>query len=167
MTGVLMLAACQHPGAQRNDAASASAQPTAPGAQSTQAAASQSANSQAPAVTFHLAQARPAQGLAQVEINPQVALYAVPQPVFTQADLQRVVTTQNNAGQAFLRFDFNEKGAAKLATLASQAAGNYLLVSVRGTLIAAPQIASAYPNGQFPVSVSSVNAARDILATLR
>lgn len=165
--GLMALAACQHPGTLRTDSASAASQPVAAAQQTAQAATQQAASSAAPVITFHLAQTSPAQGLAQVQVNPSVTLYAVPQPVFTQADLQQVITTQNGAGQSILRFDFNEAGAAKLEKLASEAAGNYMMVSVRGQLIAVSKIAPSYPDGKFPVPAASANDARDILQKLR
>lgn len=165
--GLMALAACQHPGAQRTDAAAAASPQGAVAPKAEQAATQPATNNAAPIVTFHLAQTSAAQGLAPVRVTPDATLYAVPQPVFTQADLQQVGTTQNKAGQVFLLFSFNEKGASKLTTLASEAAGNYLMVSVRGGLIAITQIASNYPDGKFPIPVASANEARDILQKLR
>jgi len=160
VASLMTLAACQQPGTKRT-----ATQPETP--QQAAAAQQQTPNTAAPVVTFHLAQAQPAQGLAQVQVNPNASLYAVPRPVFTQADLQQVVTTQNNNGQTFLRFDFNPQGAAKLAQVARDATGSYLLISVRGKLIAVPQIAASYPEGKLPVPVQNADEARSILQLLR
>lgn len=162
LASLAALAACQHPGTQRS-----SANASGPTSAATSTTTQPAANTSAPAVTFHLARTRPAPGLAQVQVNPTATLYAVPQPVLTQADLQQVVSTQNNAGQTFLRFDFNQQGAAKLAKLAQEAAGNYLMVSTRGKLVAVSQIASAYQGGAFPVQVQNAEEARAILQSLR
>ncbi|MBO9357646.1 hypothetical protein GG851_26950 [Bordetella petrii] len=165
LASVAALAACQHAAPQRahagpDAARQASAAPAAPQAQP-------AAGSAAPVVTFHLAQVRPAQGLARVQLNPGTSLYAVPQPVFTQADLQQVVPVQDSKGQVYLRFEFNPRGAAKLAQISREAVGNYLIVSVRGRPVAVPQISAAYEDGKLPVAVDSAEDAQAIVQRMR
>src|SRR5690606_18601048 len=118
-------------------------------------------------VTFHLAQRQAGEGLTQIQVNQNTSLYALRQPVFTQADLQQIVPVQTKDGQTFLRFDFNPQGAAKLAKVAQQAKGNYFLVSVRGRLVGVPQIAPTYEGGRFPLRVNNAADAQAILQRLR
>ncbi|MCD0502169.1 SecDF P1 head subdomain-containing protein, partial [Bordetella petrii] len=152
------------PGRTNADAAAA---PRTAASQSTPQPQQQAAGNTAPLIAFHLAQARPAEGLARVAVNPGTSLYAVPQPVFTQADLQQVVPVQAKNGQVFLRFDFNQQGAAKLAKVTREALGNYLIISVRSQVVAVPNIGAAYEGGTFPVPLNSVDEAQSIVKMLR
>ncbi|HYG43941.1 MAG TPA: hypothetical protein VEA17_13560 [Bordetella sp.] len=171
LAGVAALAACQHTAPKRANGgpagpATASATQQTP-QQTAQQPPQQATGSTAPVVTFHLAQAQPADGLARVQLNPSTSLYAVPNPVFTQADLQQVVPVQGKNGQVFLRFDFTQQGAAKLAKVTREALGNYLIVSVRGKVIGVPRIATAYEDGNFPLPASSVEEAQAMVQLLR
>uniref|UniRef100_UPI00333E6C80 SecDF P1 head subdomain-containing protein n=1 Tax=Castellaniella defragrans TaxID=75697 RepID=UPI00333E6C80 len=172
---LVALAACQQIAPRQAAIESAATRETAATGQSdrqaigsnAQAAQQTAADNAAPAITFHLAQIRPAQGLVQVRVNPSTSLYAVSLPVFTQADLQQVVPIQAKSGQVFLRFDFNPQGEAKLARVTREAVGHYLILSVRGKLVAVPQISAAHEDGKFPVPVKSADEARAILQLLR
>ena len=163
VASLMTLAACQVPPNMADNQAAAGTAAARPAAAQQQGAA----NSSAPAITFHLAQANPAQGLARIQLNPQTSLYALPQPVFTQADLQQIVPVQTKSGQVYLRFDFTQQGAAKLAQVTRQAVGNYLILSAHGKLVAVPRIGAAYTDGRFPVPVKNADEARAMLQTLR
>lgn len=168
--GAVLLAACQQTAPVRQDAQPDAAQQAAAQQQQQQAAraaAQAPAANSAPAVSFFLAQAQPAEGLSEVVLNPNTRLYALPQPVFTQQDLQQVLPVRNNQGQVFLRFDFNEQGAQKLATVTSRAQGNYLILSMRDQIVAVPQINAVYDQGFLPVPVQSAEAAQAMLQLLR
>lgn len=184
LASLLGLAACQQmPNKGTSSARSGSAQPAAqqtstaqqPAQQATQQSAQQSAqqprqqaaSNATPNITFHLAQVRPANGLAQVQLNQNTRLYAVPQPVLTQADLRQIVPMQNKNGQVFLRFDFNQQGAAKLAKVTREAQGNYLIISAQGKLISVPKISATYDGGSFPLPVASVDEAQAISRLIR
>jgi len=158
VASLMVLAACQHTAGNRAESATSAAP---------QAAAQQAVNDTTPVVTVHLAQLQPAEGLAQVAINPNASLYAVPQPVLTHLDLQQAEMAQNQAGQAFLKFDLNQQGTAKRAKLANDAAGNYFLISVRGRLIAVAQVAPSYQDNSFLVPVENAETARAILDSMR
>jgi len=180
LASLLGLAACQQmPNKGTSSARSGSAPPAAqqsstaqqPAQQATQQSAQQprqqAANATTPNITFHLAQVRPANGLAQVQLNQNTRLYAVPQPVLTQADLRQIVPMQNKNGQVFLRFDFNQQGAAKLAKVTREAQGNYLIISAQGKLISVPKISATYDGGSFPLPVASVDEAQAISRLIR
>ncbi|WP_415358983.1 SecDF P1 head subdomain-containing protein [Kerstersia gyiorum] len=165
--GAVLLAACQQTVPVRQDAQPDAARQAAAQQQQQQQAAQAPAANSAPAVSFFLAQAQPAEGLSEVVLNPNTRLYALPQPVFTQQDLQQVLPVRNNQGQVFLRFDFNEQGAQKLATVTSRAQGNYLILSMRDQIVAVPQINAVYDQGFLPVPVQSAEAAQAMLQLLR
>ena len=169
LAGLVSLAACQTPPQQGGaaPAAGAAGQQAAQSQQRPQQQAPQQAANSAPVVAMYLAQPQPAEGLAQIQLNQTTRLYTVRQPVFTQADLQQIVPVQNKEGQVFLRFDFNQQGAAKLAKVTGESVGKYLLVSVRGKLVAVPRIAAANTAGQLPVAVKSADEARAIVQLLR
>ncbi|OZI51499.1 SecDF P1 head subdomain-containing protein [Bordetella genomosp. 4] len=180
LASLLGLAACQQmPSKGTSSARTGSAQPAAqqastaqqPAQQSAQQSAQQprqqAANNTTPNITFHLAQVRPGNGLAQVQLNQNTRLYAVPQPVLTQADLRQIVPMQNKNGQVFLRFDFNQQGAAKLAKVTREAQGNYLIISAQGKLISVPKISATYDGGSFPLPVASVDEAQAISRLIR
>ncbi|GAB3100412.1 hypothetical protein GCM10027288_03020 [Bordetella tumbae] len=172
LASVLGLAACQQmPNKGTSSARSGNAQPAAQQASTTQQPAQQpsqqNANNSTPNITFHLAQVRPGNGLAQVQLNQNTRLYAVPQPVLTQADLRQIVPMQNKNGQVFLRFDFNQQGAAKLAKVTRESQGNYLIISAQGKLISVPKISATYDGGSFPLPVASVDEAQAISRLIR
>lgn len=168
LASLLGLAACQPmPKKGTSSAQPASAQPAAQQARTPQQPAQQAAGNTTPNITFHLAQVRPANGLAQVQLNQNTRLYAVPQPVLTQADLRQIVPMQNKNGQVFLRFDFNQQGAAKLAKVTREAQGNYLIISAQGKLISVPKISATYDGGSFPLPVASVDEAQAISRLIR
>lgn len=166
--GLIALTACQHAAPPRGDRVAAATQAATPaGSTAGGAAMAQPAVNGAPVVTFHLAQLQPAEGLARVQPNPQVSLYAARQPVFTQADLRQVIPVQDSRGQVFLRFEFNQRGSEKLAQVTRAAIGNYLLLSIRGRLVAIPRIQTAHEDGSFPVPFDSVEEAQSVVRLLR
>ena len=163
VASLMTLAACQVP-PKRTDSAAAN---NATATQSANAPQQGSANNAAPAITFHLAQTQQAQGLARVQVNQNTSLYVLPQPVLTQADLQQIVPMQTKDGKVFLRFDFTQQGAAKLAQISRQSVGRYLIISAHGKLVSIPRITAAYGNGQLPVPVKDVEEARAKIQLLR
>lgn len=81
--------------------------------------------------------------------------------------MRQIVPIRNNNGQVFLRFDFNQGGAAKLAKVTREAQGNYLIISAQGKLIAVPRIAAIYDGASFPLPVSNVEEAQAITQLIR
>ena len=166
--GLMSLAACQT-NPSRPDAATQSSTSNAAATQRANtapqqpAASSQNTAGTTPKITFLLAQTSPANGLARIQLGKDANLYAVPQPVFTQADLQGITPIQTKDGKVFLRFDFTQQGKVKLANITSKAIGNYLIISANGKLIGVPKINAAYQQGQFPLPMQSVEQARETL----
>lgn len=165
--GAMLLAACQHGTPIRDGGAAPATDATTAAAKTAGGAGMAPAANAVPAVTFHLAQLQPAEGLVRVQPNPQVTLYAARQPVFTHADLRQVVPVQDNRGQVFLRFAFNQRGAEKLAQVTRAAIGNYLLLSIQGRLVAVPRIQAAHEDGMFTVPFDSVEEAQSMVRLLR
>lgn len=169
------LAACQHaPVKQTADVCSRSNRsvtvqaPTSTQGTSSGASGAPAAQpNAAPAITLHLARLQPEVGLTQVQVNPQVILYAAPRPVLTQADLKQIVPMQDAQGKVFLSLEFNPRGAAKLAHVTREAVGHYLLFSVRGKLFAIPRINAPQENGKFAVPLGSVEEAQAVVQRLK
>lgn len=157
LAGLAALAGCQQMGPQRG----------ANAADPSQQQAAQPRAATANAITFHLAQRQAGQGLAQVQVNENTRLYALPQPVLTQADMQRLTQLQGNNGQAVLRFEFNDQGAARLTNIAKQSKDSYFLVSVQGRLVGVPRVQSTYEGGRLDLRVENVAQAQAILQSLR
>ena len=168
IAGLIGLSACQQvPSRAATPSPPEGGQKTAPQAATTQPSPQPGNGSTTPAITFHLAQAQAGQGLVPVQLNQSTRLYAVPQPVFTQGDLRQIVPIRNNSGQVFLRFDFNQGGAAKLAKVTREAQGNYLIISAQRKLIAVPRITAIHDGGSFPLPVSNVEEAQAIIQLIR
>jgi|GEM_PF-2623296 len=166
VASLMSVAACQVPPKRTGTEAANQAAATQPATQQT-SPQQHTASSAAPSITFHLAQAENAKGLARIQLSSKNSLYVLPQPVFTQADLQQIVPMKNKNGQVYLRFDFTQQGAAKLAQVSRQSVGRYLIISAHGKLVAIPRITAAYEDGKLPVPVNSVEEARTKVQLLR
>lgn len=118
-------------------------------------------------ITVHLAQEQPEASLIAVEVDDNQALYALPQPVLTQADMQQVTPVTTQDGSTFIMFDLTPQGRAKLANVSTQATGHYFLVSASGQLVSVTQIAEPMTEGKFLVSTQGMEHSRQILQLLR
>lgn len=98
-------------------------------------------------ITVHLAQQQPDEQLVPINVG-EGNLYALPQPVLIQSDMQQVtpVTAQN--GDTFLLFELNNDGQQKLAAVTNQAQGHFLLLSVQGELVSLAQIGQPIQDGR-------------------
>lgn len=168
LASAVTLAACQQAAPMRQDAQPAAAtqaaaeQPEKSAAPQTQARASS-----APAISFFLAQPQADSELTPVQLSPEATLYALPQPVLTQADIRQVVPLQSQQGQVFLRFDFNDAGGQKLTEISEQAAGNYLILSINNQIVAVPQVAPSYQGNAMHVPMRSAEDAQAVASLLR
>ncbi|MGO3743204.1 SecDF P1 head subdomain-containing protein [Kerstersia sp.] len=166
VAGALALAACQSTVPLQPDTTpSAEAQQAQPVAEAQPV--DQPAAQNAPAIRFFLAQSRPADDLLQIQLDPQTSVYALPQPVFTQADMTQIVPLKSQQGQVVLRFDFNERGAQKLNAISRQAAGNYLVLTINDQVVAVPQVAASYEKPAVHVPMRSVDDAQAVVNLLR
>ncbi len=165
LAGVAMtvgLAACQTTAPSRvppqpvDPGPPAAAAPAATGQRVAPAASAAASRQQSAAViTLHLAQARQEPSLVAVNVGGKAPLYALPQPVLTQADLKRVtpVTAQDN--RSFIMLEMNEQGAPKLRSITEQAKGHYLLLSVQGNLVSLAQVGETISDGRLLVGTQS------------
>ncbi|CAM5180068.1 hypothetical protein CDEF62S_04361 [Castellaniella defragrans] len=177
----LMLAACQHqttkPDVARAPlaapemappalAGSAPASPTQmPSAQNApvQTPRAQTAPAQKAPVGFMLAQGQQAGGLSRL-MTANGAIWVLPQPVMTQADLNSVQARrwnpgQANQGQAFVRFSFSPAGAKNLADISRRYAGKILVVTVGRAIVGLMQLDAPVGNGVLELPVASEQAA--------
>lgn len=157
-----LVAACQQMPASR------SAQvPPPPAVAGTAAPAQPQAaqNAQAPAVEFRLAQNEKDNGLQPLKLNDR-QLWVLPQPVFTRADLQSVTPVKSRDGRAYVRFQFNQAGASKLANVTQRYAGKYLLLTVNGQLASAPTISGPMKDGMLFVPAVNEQQANQIAAAV-
>lgn len=117
------------------------------------------------ALTVHLAQQQPAEGLTQINIG-QGSLYALPQAVLAQNDFQDVTTGTTENGQSYLRLDLTEQGRQKLAAISSQAQGNFMLLSVQGQIVSLAQITQPIQNGILLMPTQNEQQSNNILQAL-
>ena len=178
LTGLALtatLAACQTTAPNRQPApapvdpappsvSSRNAQPAA--AASTNAAAARQQQSTA-VITLHLAQQREEPSLIAVNTGGDKPLYALPQPVLSQADMARVapVTTQDQ--KSFLMLQMNQQGIAKLRNVTAQARGHFLLLSVRGQLVSVAQIGEVISDGRLLVGTQGPEHTQAILRLMQ
>ena len=145
----VLLAACQH---------TAPVQRTAAAANASSAPATQQQAAPAPTVEFRLAQTRAAKNLTEVRLGKD-SIWVLPAPVLMRSDLNGVGPVKDKQGQAFVSFAFNQAGAQKLAAISQQNAGNLLVLSVNGNLVAVPQIGGPMTQGVLNVPVANEQAA--------
>lgn len=105
-------------------------------------------------VEFRLAQSQPARNLTALHIGKQT-LYFFPPPVLTGNDLARAIPMKTSQGQPFVRLEFNQAGAQRLAALTRQNAGRWLLITVNGKLVAAPRIGGPMTQGIMNMTTDS------------
>lgn len=58
-------------------------------------------------------------------------------------------------GQAFVRIEFNRKGAQRLAQLTQHNSGRWLLITVNGWLVAEPRIGAPIADGVMNVAANT------------
>lgn len=118
-------------------------------------------------ITVHLAQQRSEPSLVAVDLDADNQLYALPQPILTQADMQQVTPVTAADGSTFIMFDMTPQGRVKLADVSSQAQGHYFLVSAKGQLISVAQIAEPMIDGKLLISTNGAEHTQQVLQLLR
>lgn len=136
--------------------------PTAPAAQAAPAQQGQ----QTTVITLHLAQQQPENGLMEIDAGGQT-LYALPQPVITQAHMGRVSPVTSQDQRSFLMLEMNEHGIPRLQTVTEQAKGHYLLLSVQGQLVSVVQIGETIADGRLLVATQGPDHTQGILDLMR
>lgn len=117
-------------------------------------------------ITIHLAQVQAEPELMQINVdgNP---LYALPQPILTQADMVRVSPVNTPNQGSFLLLEMNEAGNNKLRNVTSQAQGHYFLLSVQGQLVSMAQIGEPISDGRLLMSTQNPQQTQVILNLMR
>ena len=170
--GLMLAAGCQNQGTTPASAAVNATKPAAaqiqrPPVSAQQSAPQRQAQAEQTVITVHLAQEKSEPSLVAVELGENEMLYALPQPILTQADMLQVtpVTAQN--GQTFIMFDLTPQGRAKLANVSTQAQGHFFLISAKGQLISVAQIAEPMTDGKLLISTNGAGHTQQVLQLLR
>lgn len=117
-------------------------------------------------ITIHLAQAQAEPKLMQVDVGGD-PLYALPQPVLTQAHIRRVSPVNTTNQGSFLLLEMNEAGSHKLRNVTAQAQGYYFLLSVQGQLVSLAQIDATIADGGLLMSTQNPQQTQAILNLMR
>ena len=125
------------------------------------------AQGQQTVITVHLAQKQAEPSLVAIELDANQALYALPQPILTQADMKEVTPVTARDGSTFIMFDLTPQGSAKLANVSAQAQGHYFLISAKGQLFSVAQISEPMTDGKLLISTAGAEHTQQILELLR
>lgn len=117
-------------------------------------------------ITIHLAQEQADDQLVAVNIGDG-NLYALPQPVLVQSDMQQVTPVTAEDGNTFLLLEMTDEGRQKLAAVSERAQGHFLLLSVQGQLVSLAQIGQPLQDGQLLMGTQSQQHTEAILDMMR
>lgn len=117
-------------------------------------------------ITLHLAQENAESALMAVDVGG-TSLYALAQPVLTQADLKRVTPVIDQGQRTFILLEMNQNGIAKLRNITIQAQGHYLLLSVQGQLVSVAQIREPIADGRLLIGTQDAQHTRDIIKLMQ
>lgn len=170
LAGVVGLAACQTTAPSRQ-MQQADPVPPAVSAANTSSAASASAAPQQQAqnttvITLHLAQEQQEPTLVAVDAGGNAPLYALPQPVLTQADMGRISPVNTQQG-SFILLEMNQHGIPKLQSITEQASGHYLLLSVQGQLVSVARIGEVIRDGRLLISAQNPQHSQAIIRLMQ
>lgn len=170
--GLMLVAGCQHQGATQADAGAQATKPAAAQAQRPSVSAQQSApqrqaQAEQTVITVHLAQQQSESSLLAVDLDGANKLYALPQPILTQADMQQVTPVTAADGSTYIMFEMTPQGRVKLADVSRQAQGHFFLISAKGQLISVAQIAEPMTDGKLLISTNGAGHTQQVLQLLR
>lgn len=170
--GLILVVGCQHQGVeQSSDAANAkkSAESAASIPTKRQPAnAKQSAEeAQQGIITVHLAQRKAEPELLTLDLGEGKKLYAMPQPVLTQGDMQGVASVTSEDGKTFLMFEMSEQGRAKLTQISTKATGHFFLFSVKNQLVGIAQIDEPVTDGKLVMATQNAEHTKQILELMQ
>lgn len=117
-------------------------------------------------ITLHLAQEQAESPLVAVDVGGK-SLYALPQPVLTQADIHRVSPVTARDQRTFLLLEMNQNGMPKLQNVTAQAQGHYLLLSVQGQLVSMARIGETIADGRLLVGTQNAQHTQAIIRMMR
>lgn len=119
-----------------------------------------------PVIQLYLAQELDEPALVTIDIGG-VVLHALPQPVLTEDDVRSVAPAATQDERTFLLLDMNKKGTARLHNITKQAQGHYLLLSVRGQLVAVNQISTTITDGRLLIGTQNSESSLAILKLIK
>lgn len=164
--GLMLIAGCQNQGPGH----STSAQKTTPPAATSAIAQSQQKSGEQAAqniLTVHLAQAQAEPELLLLDLGEDTKLYALPQPVLTDADMLSFAPIKSNEGQTFLMFEMSEEGANKLANISTQGIGHFFLFSARGQLVSVAKISEPITSGKLLMATENEEHTAQVMQLLQ
>ena len=170
--GLMLVVGCQHQGAGPSSDAANVKKPAEVSA-ATPAQRSQSSQQQSTEqaeqtlITVHLAQMKAEPELLTVDLGEDKKLYALPQPIFNQEDIQGVTPVTTKDGKTFIIFDMTEQGRAKLSEVSTRAKGHFFLISVKRQLIGVARIDQPMTEGQLVMATENAEHARQVLQLMR
>lgn len=118
-------------------------------------------------IAVHLAQLQAEPELLTVDLGEGKKLYALPRPVLSQDDIQKVTPVTARDGKTFIVFDLTEQGGAKLAEMTAQAQGHFFLVSIQRQLIGVSRIDEPMTEGQLVMATENDQHTQMILQLMR
>lgn len=118
-------------------------------------------------ITVHLAQLEQEPNLLTVDLGENKYLYALPQAVLTQMDIEKLTPVASRDGKTFIVFDLNPVGRAKLADMTKHAQGHFFLVSVQRQLIGVSKITEPVTDGKLVMATENDKHTQMILQLLR
>lgn len=130
------------------------------------AAATSSQSQSGRVITLHMAQEKSEASLVAIDIGGK-PLYALPQPVLTQSDMQRVAPVTTRDQRTFILLEMNQNGIAKLRSITQQAKGHYLLLSVQGQLVSMAQIGDVIADGRLLVGTQNAQHTQAIIKLMQ
>lgn len=157
------LTACQHTAPQR---APEAVDPVPPVVQQGNTGGAQSQSQSSVVITLHLAQEQKEDTLVAVDVGGE-NLYALPQPVLTQADLLRVTPVTTADQRTFLLLEMNQRGLGKLHSITRQAQGHFLLLSVQGQLASIARIGEVITDGRLLIQTQNAQHTQAILNMMK
>ena len=162
--GLMLVVGCQHQGVgSSSDAANAKKATKAPVAAQ---AATQQTTEQG-IIAVHLAQRKSEPELLTLDLGEGKKLYALPQPVLTQGDMEGVASVASEDGKTFLMFNMSEQGRAKLAKISTEAKGHFLLFSVKNQLVGISQVDQPVTDGKLVMATENADHTKKILQLLQ
>lgn len=117
------------------------------------------------ALAIFLAQQQADTQLVPVSVG-QGSLYALPQPVLLESDVQQISPVTADNGNTYLLLQLNEQGRQKLAVISSQAQGHFMLLNVQGQLASLTQITQPIQDGCILMGTQSPQHAQAIIQAL-
>ncbi len=114
-----------------------------------------------PPATYGTASTNPTGGPTGVTQNNPLPDDPSLVPLFDGTAITSATAAVDQNGQPVVQFDLTSDAAAKFATYTANNVGNFFAIVLDGTVISAPSINSAIPNGHGEITVGAGTSAQD------